>query len=74
MHIDVPSVETQKLVDSTKSKAQCSKEIQRRVQKARNIQTKRFKAVKIRVVVIIIAIERIPKAITTSSKVKPFLF
>ncbi|OGM10723.1 magnesium chelatase [Candidatus Woesebacteria bacterium RBG_13_36_22] len=48
MHIDVPSVETQKLVDSTKSKAQCSKEIQRRVQKARNIQTKRFKTVKIK--------------------------
>lgn len=43
MHIDVPSVETQKLIDN-KTKSEISKKIQGRVQKARDIQTKRFKA------------------------------
>lgn len=42
IHIDVPSVETQKLVDD-KSKRESSKRIQRRVQSARELQTKRFK-------------------------------
>ena len=43
IHVDVPSVETQKLVKSEKLKAESSKLIQKRVQKARDIQTKRFK-------------------------------
>ncbi|OGM15986.1 magnesium chelatase [Candidatus Woesebacteria bacterium RIFCSPLOWO2_01_FULL_43_11] len=42
IHIDVPSVETQKLVGKA-VKAESSKEIQKRVQKARDIQLKRFK-------------------------------
>lgn len=42
IHIDVPSVETQKLVGKG-TKAESSKEIQKRVQKARDIQLKRFK-------------------------------
>ena len=49
IHIDVPSVETQKLVDSgDKVKRETSKEIQKRVQKARDIQTERFKLVKLK--------------------------
>jgi magnesium chelatase family protein len=49
MHIDVPSVETQKLV-STKgqSKRETSDKVQKRVQKARDVQTKRFKRRKIK--------------------------
>ena len=43
MHVDVPSVETQKLVGESKEKSDSSKVIQKRVQIARNIQTKRFK-------------------------------
>ena len=49
IHIDVPSVETQKLVGKSPStpvkanKSETSKEIQKRLQKARDIQTKRFK-------------------------------
>ena len=43
LHIDVPSVETQKLVGKSKVKRESSKLIQKRVQKARDIQTKRFK-------------------------------
>ena len=42
IHVNVPAVETQKLVSSAKNKAKSSKEIQERVQKARDIQTKRF--------------------------------
>lgn len=42
IHIDVPSVETQKLVDSDKIKNETSSVIQKRVQKARGIQLKRF--------------------------------
>ena len=42
-HIDVPSVETQKLVGDEKQKTENSKQIQKRVQDARNIQTRRFK-------------------------------
>src|SRR3990167_6105181 len=43
IHVDVPSVETQKLVGESKEKSDSSKVIQSRVQKARDIQTKRFK-------------------------------
>lgn len=43
IHIDVPSVETQKLVGKTDSKAETSRLIQKRVQKARGIQVRRFK-------------------------------
>jgi len=43
IHIDVPSVETQKLVAEVKDKAENSARIQARVQKARGIQIKRFR-------------------------------
>jgi magnesium chelatase family protein len=43
IHIDVPSVETQKLITESKIKNETSKKIQARVQDARNIQIKRFK-------------------------------
>lgn len=42
IHIEVPSVETQKLVSEVEAKPEASKEIQRRVQKARGMQIKRF--------------------------------
>lgn len=48
MHIDVPSVETQKLIDNAKGKGETSKIIQERVQIARDIQTKRYKNTKIK--------------------------
>lgn len=48
IHIDVPSVETQKLVSNDKTKREKSSQIQKRVQDARNIQTKRFKGIAIR--------------------------
>jgi magnesium chelatase family protein len=48
LHLDVPSVETQKLVGKTEVKSDSSSKIQRRVQKARDLQTKRFKGTKIR--------------------------
>ena len=44
IHLDVPSVETQKLVGKNKNKSDSSVVIQKRVQKARNIQTRRFKS------------------------------
>lgn len=47
IHIDVPSVETQKLVDN-KSKQESSKQIQKRVQAAREFQIKRFKNTQIK--------------------------
>lgn len=47
IHIDVPSVETQKLVDD-KSRRESSKQIQRRVQTARELQIKRFKNTQIK--------------------------
>ncbi len=43
MHIDVPSVETQKLVTDDGVKRETSKQIQKMVQKARDAQIKRFK-------------------------------
>ena len=48
LHIEVPSVETQKLVSQAKNKAETSKEIQKRVQKAREVQTKRFQGTKLK--------------------------
>lgn len=49
LHVDVPSVETQKLVEKEKGdKGTSSKNIQKRVQKARNLQTVRFKGTKIK--------------------------
>jgi magnesium chelatase family protein len=43
IHIDVPSVDTQKLINEQKTKSEASAQIQARVQKARDIQLKRFK-------------------------------
>ena len=43
IHVDVPSVETQKLVDDKGQKRESSRRIQSRVQNARNMQLKRFK-------------------------------
>jgi magnesium chelatase family protein len=49
IHVDVPSVETQKLISKNKDeKAETSKQIQKRVQTARNFQLKRFKGTKIK--------------------------
>jgi magnesium chelatase family protein len=49
LHIDVPSVETQKLVEKRdNSKTESSGSVQSRVQKARDIQIKRFKSTKIK--------------------------
>jgi len=48
IHIDVPSVETQKLITESKVKNETSKKIQARVQNARNIQIKRFKGTNIK--------------------------
>lgn len=48
IHLDVPSVETQKLVSDDKTKRETSKEIQKRVQAARDIQIKRFKGINIK--------------------------
>ncbi|KKR56211.1 MAG: Mg chelatase, subunit ChlI [Candidatus Woesebacteria bacterium GW2011_GWF1_40_24] len=48
MHIDVPSVETQKLIDANGDQKEKSVDIQKRVQKSRDIQLKRFKATKIK--------------------------
>jgi len=49
LHIDFPSVETQKLItDASKNKAENPKLIQERVQKARDIQTIRYKGTKVK--------------------------
>ncbi|MDP1710146.1 MAG: ATP-binding protein, partial [bacterium] len=48
IHIDVPSVDTQKLVEEDKIKREDSKRIQKRVQTARDIQTKEFRTLKIK--------------------------
>ncbi len=48
IHLDVPAVKIEKLTtDDYKVKTEASKEIQKKVQKARDIQTKRFKKKKI---------------------------
>ena len=45
IHLDVPAVKTEKLVSNEKNlKAETSKEIRKRVQKARDMQLKRFSA------------------------------
>ncbi len=43
MHVLVPSVDTETLVNNSTIKSESSKTIQKRVQRARSIQTKRFK-------------------------------
>ncbi|KKQ45950.1 MAG: Mg chelatase, subunit ChlI [Candidatus Woesebacteria bacterium GW2011_GWA1_37_8] len=49
IHVDVPSVETQKLVEKDeKGNRETSHEIQKRVQKARDIQIKRFEGSKVK--------------------------
>lgn len=48
LHVNVPSVETEKLVGRAKVKSETSKVIQKRVQAARERQTKRFKSQKIK--------------------------
>lgn len=49
IHIEVPSVEMQKLISKDdKTKREASKEIQIRVQKARNLQLKRFAGTKLK--------------------------
>jgi len=48
IHVDVPSVDTQKLVEKTEGNpSEESAGIQKRVQKARDIQSKRFKGLKL---------------------------
>jgi magnesium chelatase family protein len=47
IHLDVPAVKTEKLVENNKSHGPSSKEIRLRIQKARDIQTKRFKKEKL---------------------------
>ena len=49
IHVDVPSVETQKLVEKDeKGNRETSREIQKRVQKARDLQIKRFEGSKVK--------------------------
>jgi magnesium chelatase family protein len=48
IHIDVPSVETQKLISGDKSTRETSKTIQKRVQVARELQIKRFRGTPIK--------------------------
>lgn len=48
IHIDVPSVDTQKLIDKTRVSAENSSGIQKRVQAARKIQLERFAGLKIK--------------------------
>lgn len=48
LHVDVPSVDTQKLVGENHEKSETSKKIQKRVQLARDVQTKRFKGLAIK--------------------------
>jgi magnesium chelatase family protein len=48
IHVDVPSVEMQKLISKSKNKSERSKIIQKRVQSARDIQIKRFKSTKLK--------------------------
>jgi magnesium chelatase family protein len=47
IHLDVPAVKVEKLTSQEKSQNESSKIIQKRVQAARDIQTKRFKNLKI---------------------------
>jgi magnesium chelatase family protein len=47
IHLDVPAVKVEKLTSKEQSQNESSKTIQKRVQEARDIQTKRFKGLKI---------------------------
>lgn len=47
LHLEVPAVKVEKLTDFNKTKIKSSSEIKKEVQKARDIQTKRFKGTKI---------------------------
>lgn len=47
IHLDVPAVKVEKLTDRQKIKEESSQSIRKRVQNARNLQTKRFKNSKI---------------------------
>lgn len=47
MHLEVPAVKLEKLTEETKLKSENSTQIRKRVQKARDLQTKRFKKNKI---------------------------
>ncbi len=47
IHLDVPAVKMEKLTSNQKSKNESSKDIRKRVQLARNLQTTRFKGAKI---------------------------
>jgi len=48
IHVEVPSVETQKLIRKEKIKSETSKQIQKRVQVARDVQIKRFAGTRIK--------------------------
>lgn len=48
IHLDVPSVETQKLVARSTKNSENSREIQKRCQKARDIQLERFQGMRIK--------------------------
>lgn len=48
IHLEVPSVETQKLISVSKTKSETSGKIQKRVQRAREVQLKRFKGTKLK--------------------------
>lgn len=48
IHIEVPSVETQKLIGKDKVSRESSIQVQKRVQKAREVQIKRFKGTKLK--------------------------
>lgn len=47
IHLDVPAVKVEKLTSATKANTESSKDIRKRVQKARDTQTRRFKKLKI---------------------------
>lgn len=47
IHLDVPAVKVEKLTTSERKNIESSKEIRKRVQKARDLQLKRFKKTKI---------------------------
>ncbi len=48
LHIDIPAVKIEKLIENEREKRESSKEIKARVQKARNWQIERFKGTKIK--------------------------
>ncbi|MCL4382594.1 ATP-binding protein, partial [Patescibacteria group bacterium] len=48
LHLEVPAVKIEKLTENSKFKTENSKEIKKRVQKARDQQTKRFKGINLK--------------------------